>query len=335
MNVLVTALGSMSSEAVIGALRSRPDVARIVGTDIHPPAWIAASELVDACVQVPRVSDPAAYVSHLMTLCERWDIDWIVPLTDLEVDVLSSQHAAFQQIGTRLAVADERAVATCRDKFLWQSLLRDMAALAPALPALIPTALLADWHTLDAPFPWLAKPATGRSSENHIAIASVREAQALVARANTTYIVQPRLPGSIHVVDIVRQRSTQTVTAIARTELLRTSNGAGTTVRLARQPVLESAARAVATALDTTGAMNMEFIEHAGTYRLMDINPRLSAGTQFTIAAGYDIVGNHLRSFDRDPIESFETELDAIMVRGQATCLIRSPHPDSRTSCPT
>lgn len=79
-------------------------------------------------------------------------------------------------------------------------------------------------------------------------------------------------------------------------------NGAGTSVQVFRDPVLEKICEAIAGALDVKGCVNFEFIEHHTEqgevlWYFLECNPRFAGGVAFSCMAGYDMVKNHLRCF--------------------------------------
>uniref|UniRef100_UPI0032610F2B ATP-grasp domain-containing protein n=1 Tax=Clostridium sp. NkU-1 TaxID=1095009 RepID=UPI0032610F2B len=105
-------------------------------------------------------------------------------------------------------------------------------------------------------------------------------------------------------VDVVRQAETGESTAVCRKELLRTPNGAGTSVLVFIDPILEASCREIANALGINGCVNFEFIQaEDGSYHMLECNPRFSGGVEFSCLAGYDCVTNHLRCFTGEAIE--------------------------------
>src|ERR1700757_451730 len=64
--------------------------ATVIAADPNPlaPAQYAA----DVRVAVPRIDD-AGYVPALQELCERHDVGAVVPLTDLDIEVLAQARA--------------------------------------------------------------------------------------------------------------------------------------------------------------------------------------------------------------------------------------------------
>lgn len=266
---------------------------------MYPADWTAASILVDTFHQIPPACDAKAFVRELLEICRHSRVNFLIPLTDVEVDVLSPNRDLFRSAGTILCLSDQDAISKCRDKLkLYETFKGD------DLIATIPTWDIDNLSESMSPFPLIAKPRSGRSSEGLLHIHTQRELDHhMTLLDGAGYIVQPHLEGSIHVTDIVRQQASGRCAAMTRRELLRTVNGAGLTVEMVRDEVLNNYAKHIATRLDINGCVNIEFLMHEGRALLMDINPRFSAGVAFTKLAGYDMVANHLRCFGSEPIE--------------------------------
>lgn len=312
MKCLVTAIGSMSAEAVIPAI-ARQLGAVVVGCNMHPREWTAASRLVGHFHQVPSSRDEAAYLSRLQEICEKERISHIIPLTDPEVDVLSENPHPFDEMGIKLCISPRPAIRLARDKLALHRHFAEHPRIRP-----IPTASLDDAAHYGFAYPLLAKPRHGRSSEGHV---SIRDAAALQfwrgRLAGQDYIVQPRHHGDVYVVDVVRQPDGRTV-AMTRQELLRTPNGAGMTVKMHPGHACDALAAEAAEMLGLRGCVNMEFLMVDGAPLLMDVNPRFSAGVVFSLMSGYDMVSNHLRCFDGGQVESCPPFPSKVYARGLA-----------------
>jgi len=114
MDILVSAIGSMSSEAVISSLRKIRGT-RLIGCDIYNKEWIYPSRLVDVFYQVPRADSPS-YVDEILDICLRENVRYVLPLTDLEVDVLSVCRSAFEEKGIMICISSRDVISTCRNK---------------------------------------------------------------------------------------------------------------------------------------------------------------------------------------------------------------------------
>lgn len=308
MNILITAIGSMSAKAVIAALRRANH--GVFGCDIYPAEWLYASRLVDDFSQVPRADTPTAYLASINALCDRHKIDLIIPLTDVEVDTLSLHRDKLIPSST-LALMSANSVSLARDKFSWSQKLSLSADIQP-----LPTFLLADVPLQGLRFPVMLKRRDGRSSEGQRRIETESEFLELQRRLpGKEWIVQPFLPGEVHVIDLVRSEASGECVAVARKELLRTANGAGLTVEMVADEALIAKAAEVARLLDLNGCINIEFMRHAAGDYLMDINPRFSAGVEFSVMAGYDMIINHLHCFTGRPVQPSTVVKNAIFTR--------------------
>lgn len=79
MNILVTAIGSFSADCVIGNLKKAGH--RVIGCEIYPSTWHAASKDCDRFYQVPFSTDEDEYVSSLLNICAKEhnedELDWV------------------------------------------------------------------------------------------------------------------------------------------------------------------------------------------------------------------------------------------------------------------
>lgn len=282
----------MSAAEVIRSLRQIPDVHRIIGTDIHSPDTLPNAYLLDRFYPSHR-ADHEAFLSSMLTVCQTESITHLLVLTDPEVDVLASEKAVFDRIGTTVCISDEKAVKLARDKWsLYQRFLT-----IPEVD-LIPTYLGGSHESYRIDPPFVVKPRTGRSSEG-LRLVTDSVAKPAISALD---IVQPMLKGPIFTVDVVRSPDGRTA-CVPRKEVVRSLNGAGLVVDIVRDDELEALAVRVVAELDLTGAVNLEFILVDGRYLLMDLNPRFSAGIAFSRLVGYDVVSNHLRCFRDEPID--------------------------------
>ncbi len=303
MNILVTAIGSFSADCVIGNLKKAGH--RVIGCDIYPSTWHAASKDCGRVYQVPFSTDEDEYVSSLLNICEKEQIEYVFPLTDLEVDVLNKYRCEFHDAGVVLCIQSEFATSIARDKLAMHEFFSNDPAVN--LPFSVPTSNL----TKNFPLPAIAKPINGRSSQGLMKLNNEDELHWVQNRPS--YIIQEVLDGPIFTVDYVRD-SQENDFAIPREELLRTKHGAGTTVRITPDKILQKTASHIGNKLNIAGCINMEFIFHNGKYSLIDINPRFSAGIAFSHFIGYNMVLSHFNSFTNKPI------LPPIMIEEQIIC---------------
>lgn len=287
MNILITAIGSMSSEAVIASLRKLEGI-RLIGCDIYEKEWIYPSWLVNVFYQISRADSPD-FINDLLTICIREDIQYIFPLTDLEIDVLSDHRDLFEEKGIMICMSPGDVIGICRNKESFFKYLSGTKHLR-----LLPTYDFNSLMNINSELV-VAKPKRGRSSEGLLIVDDWKKIETLIGNKND-YIFQPFMKGIVVTVDIVRD-SFDNFFFVSREELLRTKNGAGITVRLFTDDRLRDSLSALVDRLKFLGCINVEFLYNEESYFLMDINPRFSAGIAFSQSVGYDFVCNHLKVF--------------------------------------
>lgn len=295
---VVTAIGSFSADIVIKNLKKNG--IRVIGCDIYPREWIADSENVDQFYTVPYATERERYVACMLEICGKEQADALLVLTDAEVDVLNDFREEFVEAGVLLCLPSMKTLALCRDKRAFAAFLKERNIGSP-----IPTRELEKVDAGTLSYPVIVKPYNGRSSQGLSCISSEEELRIFQSRVNQEeFVVQPFLEGSIITVDVVRQAASGEVAVICRKELLRTKNGAGTSVLVFRSEGLEQLCREIAEALDINGCVNFEFIENgADSYHILECNPRFSGGVEFSCMAGYDCVMNHLKCFLGEAME--------------------------------
>lgn len=308
--ILVTAIGSLSADITIKTLKKMGFF--VVGCDIYPQSWVVDAFEVDVFVQAPGVNEES-YLSFLEELCRQQHISYIIPLIDLEVDVLSIHKESFQQKGITICTLSEICAKQCRDKYQLPRQLRSLGERYGI--RMLMGNMLKDVNVEELAFPVIVKPKNGRSSQGCQLIYNKKGIEYLSSiDIEQNLLVQDYVKGQVITVDVVCDSQRKDAVAVARKELLRTANGAGTTVSIIREPVLEEFCRQAAIQLEIQGAVNFEFlVDEEMNYYFLEINPRFSGGVEFTHLAGYNIIRNHINCFRNVKIDTCE-EINEITV---------------------
>ena len=283
----------MSAQCVIRQLKSFGYF--VCGCDIYPGEWHYETKLCDSFFQAPYATQVDEYVHFLIDTCKRLNINYIIPLTDIEIDVINTKRELFKEESINLCMQTSKVLKIARNKYLlYKSFIND-----PIVPS-IRTYLIKEIPS-NFSYPCIAKPINGRSSEGLIRSASREQIMAIPDKGK--YIVQDQLVGDIYTVDYCRSEKTGQDVAIPRIELLRTKNGAGLTVQTINDLNLIRLSSYIGDKLNINGCINFEFIRHNSDYYLIDINPRFSAGIAFSFISGYDMILNHIRCFINQKID--------------------------------
>ena len=269
---------------------------KIVGCDIYEKDWVANSLDVDRFYQSPYATCQEKYIEFIKEVCIKEEIEYVVPLTDVEVDVLNKNRS--QLDGIKICISGEQTIRVCRDKYNLYNYLKEAG-----ISCLIPTILLSEADVENIEVPSVIKPRDGRSSQGLNYFESKENLVRFMNESETeNYVFQPKIEGSVVTVDIVRNKDF--FMATPRLELLRTLNGAGTSVRVFQDKNLIDIAREIADILNIHGCVNFEFIKSIdGEYRFLECNPRFSGGVAFSCLAGYDYIVNHIRCFTEEMMD--------------------------------
>lgn len=295
MNILITAIGSLSAQCVVDSLKAVSTINKIIGCDIYPKELHNITKYLDDVLRAPLVSDQEGsnYKQFIINTCKIYNVNLIIPLTDIEVDFFNLNRDFFLENNIQVAIGSFEFLSIARDKIKLSEFIKQNNFDS------IKTYCLND--IAKASFPIIGKPVNGRSSEGVIKMNSINDLNNKLDFSN--YIFQEFIEGRICTVDYIRDSKTEDYCAMPRVELLRTKNGAGMTVDIVNDTKVVQIASEIGSLLDIHGCINFEFILNDNKYYLIDLNPRFSAGVGFSKVAGYDFPRNLFRLYNNEPIE--------------------------------
>lgn len=290
--VLVTAIGTVTSTAVVKELRKAGGF-YIIGADINNQNEIAASLEVDEYYKFPY-SIGEDYISFALMFCKEHHINYYYAVIDKEVVNISKNRDRFSDIGTKLCTVDYEFASICHFKDVFG---RWVARNLPEIA-------IREYRSLEelkeAIYPLFIKPNEGVASTGCDRVGSYEE---LVSRVKAdeigkTILVQDYITGTNITVDCVRCKKTGQKIQVQRSELIRNPNGCGIAVQIIHDEKLEKICDALMEDLDLNGVVNIEFFDTGKEYKIIEINPRFSAGTAYSCMAGVNTVLNAMRIAD-------------------------------------
>ncbi len=303
--VLVTAIGTVTSTAVVRELKKAGGF-RIIGADINNQNEIATSLDVDEYYKFPYATTED-YIPFALDFCQAHAVDYYYAVIDKEVVNLAKNRERFAAIGTKLCVVNYEFARVCHFKDAFGKWIREN----------LPELAIREYASLEeaenADFPLFMKPAEGVASNGCRILASRGELLASVGaeQIGKTILVQDFVAGSNITVDCIRNRETGQKAQIQRRELLRNANGCGIAVEIIRDEKLTACCDALMERLDLHGVVNMELFDTGAGYKIIEINPRFSAGTAYSCMAGVNTVINAMRIADGEPCEFGEAAVGA------------------------
>ena len=112
--ILVTAIGSFSAVTVIESLKKEGH--RVIGCDIYPAEWVANSKIVDEFYKAPYATDRPAYMEFISEVCKKEDVAYVMPLTDVEIDLFRSWETAAEDTGAVICMSERKMLDIIRNK---------------------------------------------------------------------------------------------------------------------------------------------------------------------------------------------------------------------------
>lgn len=303
--VLVTAIGTVTATAIVRELK-KAGCYYIIGADINKQHEIATSLDVDEYHVFPYATTDT-YVDFAVDFCKEHQVDYYFAVIDKEVVSIAKNRARFEEIGTKLCVPDYEFAAAChyKDKF--------GAWISENLPAVAIREYRGSTEAERAKYPLFMKPAEGVASAGCRKVESFKELSASVNLSDIgkDIVLQDYVEGTNITVDCVRNRETGEKLQIQRRELLRNSNGCGIAVEIFEDDRLTAICDTLMDKLDLNGVCNMEFFDTGAGYKIIEINPRFSAGTLYSCMSGANTVINAIHVAKKEALEYGKIEIGA------------------------
>lgn len=294
--ILVTAIGTVNGNTIISELRRGSGNIKILGADINSSNTIVASKYVDEFYQFPSaVEKQEDYFCFLKKFCIKHKVQYIYCFVDEEVVNLSRHRRELEEIGVKICVADWETVEICHFKDRFSEWIEEY----------FPQIAIRRFKTIseieDQDFPVFVKPIEGRASIGCFCAEHRDEIKSILNLEKM--IIQEYVQGDVISVDIIRNRTTGQFAAVQKRELLRNKNGCGVAVEIVNLPGMEELCRNIAEHLDLNGVINAEFFSTDKGFKIIEINPRLPAGTSYSCMAGCNLVMNALRIVQKKPCD--------------------------------
>lgn len=247
----------------------------LYGADISDSA--PALQFCDRTVLVPRIKDPA-YIPFLLEICQKEQIDGLIPTIDTDLLLLAENRERFAAIGTRAVISAPDRIALCRDKRLTADYFHSVGLESP-----IPVDKV---EAYAAGFPAFIKPKDGSSSIFAYKVENRKELEAYAAQV-PDYIIQPFIEGTEYTVDIFCDFEGNPIFITPRIRLaVRAGEVLKTEITQDRQIIAEM--KQLLCHYKPCGPITVQLIRQkdTGIDHYIEINPRFGGGAPLTMMAG-------------------------------------------------
>jgi len=232
----------------------------VVAVDPNPlaPAQYAATVRAG----VPRIDDPG-YVPALQELCERHDVGAIVPLTDLDIEVLARARADGRL--PQALVPDPEIAAATYDKYDTHLLLERLGF--PSPPTVLPGQ--------DPPsYPVMVKPRRGSGARSIHPARDAAQAAFFCKYVEEPVMVQRLMDGPEFSIDLLSDREGRCLNAIPRT-MIESRGGESIKGTVIDDPELMDLARRLVERLGVRGPCTVQvFRDREIGLGITDVNTR-------------------------------------------------------------
>ena len=233
--------------------------ATVVAADPNPlaPAQYAA----DHRCAVPRIDEPS-YVPALGELCQRFGVGVVVPLTDLDIEVLARARAAGE---LPALVPDPEIARATYDKYETHQLL--LRCGLPSPPTVLPGEPIES-------FPVLVKPRQGSGARSIHRADDARAAEFFVEYVREPTMVQRLMDGPELSIDTLSDFGGRCLNAIPRT-MIESRGGESIKGEVIDHPELSAFGRRVVEALGVRGPCTVQvFRDRELGLGITDVNTR-------------------------------------------------------------
>jgi carbamoyl-phosphate synthase large subunit len=281
--VLVTGVGAIIGYGILRSLRQTSRPLRLVGTDIYSDA--VGQAWVDDFVQAPLTSG-ANYLEWLKKTIADKQVDLVIPGIEQDLYCYASNRALFHELGVVVVLNDEHLMSLSSDKWLMHEELRRISS-----PTRIPSYLSGDFPTLvdNMGTPFLLKPRMGYASKGLVRVASAEQFAIHSADLGPRLMAQPIVGNDDeeYTVAAFGDGSGQVNASIVLRRRL-AADGSTAKAWVASSAGLDEVVRSLCRHFKPVGPTNLQFRRDGDTWKLLEINPRISSTTSIRTAFGYN-----------------------------------------------
>lgn len=283
MRILVSGASTIVGYGILRALRSGNSDLHLIGTTIYEDS--AARGFCDKFILAPHTLDPG-YADWLAETIRTEHVDLLFPGIDVDLYNWSEHREAIALCGATPVLNSHEVIELCRDK--WKFFCHTCEILGPNA---IETSLSNDYAELERMFglPFLAKPREGYASKGIVRINDEASFTEIRDSIGSRYMIQP-LVGSDDEEYTVSAFCDGTGGFATSNALRRKLGPLGYTENAETVPAqdFDPILTRLCQYLRPVGPTNFQFRRADGVFKLLEINPRISAATSIRCAFGYN-----------------------------------------------
>ena len=249
----------------------------IIGADIteSAPALYFCDETQIVC----RIRDKE-YIPQLLSICEKENVDCLIPTIDTDLLLLAENKKKFEEIGTKVLISAVEKVKLCRDKRFTADYFHSIGLKSPKP--------VDDVEQYCMGYPAFIKPKDGSSSVDAYKVTNEKDLRTYASKIED-YIIQPFVSGREFTIDIFCDYEGNPVYITPR-ERLAVRAGEVLKTQICQDDIMISEMKTLIADYKPCGQITVQLIqdEVSGDNYYIEINPRFGGGAPLSIKAGAD-----------------------------------------------
>lgn len=264
----------------------------IIGADISDtaPALFFCDEMKKVC----KIREPE-YIPQLLDICEKENVDCLIPTIDTDLLLLAENKGRFEEIGTKVLISAVDKVQLCRDKRFTADYFISLGLKSP-----VPVDSVEKYAM---GFPAFIKPKDGSSSIDAYKVNDEEELKTYSERV-PDYIIQPFIEGTEYTIDIFCDYEGNPVYITPR-ERMAVRSGEVLQTRICQDEKMIAEMKTLIADYKPCGQITVQLIKETATgdNYYIEINPRFGGGAPLSIKAGADSAKAVLRMLQGEKLD--------------------------------
>jgi carbamoyl-phosphate synthase large subunit len=273
---LITGIGGDIAQGISRIIRAYDQRSILIGTDISERH--AGSLFVNHFKVIPSASEVNSYLDHLQSLVAEFDINYLIPTSETEIEAISNHIDLFKDI--HVIYPGTKVVAKCLDKYITNKFLSSLG-----LP--VPWTITAQ-ENVPVNYPCIFKGRKGAGSKVLFTVKSADEALFLVKRYPDGIFQELLLPHDNEITCGVFRSKNNKISVLQFQRVL--NEGTTSWAKTVYHQDIEDMCKFVAENLDLKGSMNVQLRLTDSGPRIFEINPRFSSTVYMRHLIGFDDV---------------------------------------------
>ena len=281
MNILILSVGTRVQ--LVRYFQKSKRITRVVTTDCskYAPALYEGSRYYI----VPRM-DEVKYIPFIFEICEKENIDAILPLHEDELVLMAGLKEQFEAKSICVVISPAETIQLCRDKYKLTKYMWERGI------ACVPTYVYEfERETIEKiPFPVLVKERYGAGSSGMLKVNCKELLEAYNKNVESPIVIQPYLEVQEFGVDVYVDMISGEIINIFIKKKIRMRAGETEKSVSVREPRIIDLIKKIISVMKLRGPIDVDIFLYQNNFILLEINPRFGGGYIHAHQCGVDFI---------------------------------------------